>query len=244
MSLKINPSLSIELAEDVGNGKFLLHGHNNLDGIIPYIKEMQEGLFSNHYDAGDYILYEASLVSDGQKHFQEIGLGIFSIEDNKCFIQRRHALYCIDEDGNETHPSRLLQFFCNDDRDKCVIQSYIPKDIREVLYAPHSVVSCESPHVPSAVIIDNDSLLGRLEDDVDSIPIDSLFSPKRILNVLTKITRMIKLSCSFLEVKKLRTPHLEFKPVKSPAAKEGVCYYDKDDKVLKFYNGTEWISLS
>ena len=105
MSLKINPSLSIELAEDVGNGKFLLHGHNNLDGIIPYIKEMQEGLFSNHYDAGDYILYEASLVSDGQKHFQEIGLGIFSIEDNKCFIQRRHALYCIDEEVMK--PTRL-----------------------------------------------------------------------------------------------------------------------------------------
>ena len=101
----------------------------------------------------EIIFYTRHLWSYSQKHFQEIGLGIFSIEDNKCFIQRRHALYCIDEDGNETHLSRLLQFFCNDDRDKCVIQSYIPKDIREALYAPHSVVSCESPHVPSAVIM-------------------------------------------------------------------------------------------
>ena len=52
MSLKINPSLSIELAEDVGNGKFLLHGHNNLDSIINYedvIKNIKKITDKKHY---------------------------------------------------------------------------------------------------------------------------------------------------------------------------------------------------
>ena len=96
-----------------------------------------------------------------------------------------------------------------------------------------------------AVTLNKFSLLGRLDDDIDSLDISSIFTPQNVLSVVTKWTKMLKLMCSIFDVKKLRTPQIDFKPSKSPSTKkEGSVYYDQQDKVLKYYNGTEWVTLT
>ncbi len=246
MSLKINPSLSIELAEDVGNNTFLLHGHNNLDSIIPYSEDMHEGLFSKHYEDGDDILYHATLICEGRNQIQEVGLGIFKIDDDKYYIERVRPFFYIDEDNAITTGDDLLSFFADlKSNEHILISSYIPQTIQEVLYYPNTVVSCHRPHVMQAVTLNKFSLLGRLDDDIDSLDISSIFTPQNVLSVVTKWTKMLKLMCSIFDVKKLRTPQIDFKPSKSPSTKkEGSVYYDQQDKVLKYYNGTEWVTLT
>lgn len=244
MSLKITPSLSLELAEDIKDNTFLLLGHENLESTVPRIGLLKDALFSEHYDSGDHLLYQASLVYKGHDHLQEVGLGIFKRKGNKCYIQRENALYYIDESKNIIPSDRLLNFPCDPHNDEQLILScYTPKTIQEVLYLPNTIVTCETPHLPTSVELDKNSLLGRLNDNIESIDIASIFTPNNVLKVVTQCTRMLKFMCSMIDVKKLRTPHIEFKPVKSPKAKEGSCYYDKDDKALKYYNGTEWVTL-
>jgi hypothetical protein len=246
MSLKINPSLSIELAEDVGNNIFLLHGHKNLDGIIPYFEDMHEGLFSKHYEDGDDILYHATLICEGRNHLQEVGLGIFKIDDDRSYIERVRPFFYIDEDNEMTTGDDLLNFFSDlKASDTVIISSYIPQSIQEVLCHPNTIISCHQPHIMHPVTLNKFSLLGRLDDDIDSLDISSIFTPHNVLSVLTKWTKMLKMMCSIFDVKKLRTPQIDFKPSKSPSTKkEGSVYYDKQDKVLKYYNGTEWVTLS
>ena len=244
MDLKINPNLSIELAEDIGNKTFLLLGHNNLDSIIPYISEMQEGLFSNRYESGDNLLYHASLVCESHNHFQEVGLGHFKTVDGKNYIVRDRPFYYIDHDNKVSKGQDLLQFFCDKSADeKLVVATYLPQTIQEVLCCPNSIIGCDSPHVPLPVSIKENSLLGRLENGIQSIDIASIFTPNNVLSVISQFTRTLKLMCSILDVNRLRTSQLELKPSKTPSAKEGSLYYDKAQKVLKFYNGAEWITL-
>lgn len=246
MSLKTNPSLSIELGEDIGNNLFLLHGHKNLRSNVPHIEELHEGLFSKHYDSGDSLLYQASLVCEGRNHFLEVGLGVFKIEDNKCYIERQRCLYVIDHDNNLSGSTNLLQFTCDPKSDeKLIITSHAPLNSREALCHANSVLhSKDTAHTLSCTTIDKNSLLGRLDDDIESIDISSIFTPNNVLKVVTQFTKMLKFMSSIVDVKRLRTPQLEFKPTKCPTAKEGVCYFDKEDKVLKYYNGTEWVNLS
>lgn len=242
--MKINPNLSIELAEDVGNKKFLLLGHDNLDSIIPYISELKEGLFSNHYESGDNLLYHASLVCEDHNHFQEVGLGCFKIIDGKNYIIRDRPFYYIDHENKVDRAQDLLQFFCDKSvNEKLIVTTYLPQTIQEVLCCPNSVVACDSPHIPLPVTIKNNSFLGRLDDGIQSIDISSIFTPNNVLSVLSQFTRMLKLMCSVLDVKRLRTSHLELKPSTAPSEKEGSIYYDKEQKVLKFHNGREWIKI-
>lgn len=245
MGLKINPNLSIELAEDIGNKKFLLHGHKNLDSIIPSISELQEGLFSNHYDDGDHILYHASLICEGHNHFQEVGLGVFQKIKNKYYIVRERPFYYIDHDNNVSNGQDLLQFFCDkSSNEKLVVTTYLPQTMQEVLCCSHSIITCKSPSVPQPVTLKENSLLGRLEEDIQPIDIKSIFTPSNVLTVVTQFTRMLKLMCSILDVKKLRTSKLELNASKEPSAKEGSLYYDEKEKILKFHNGTKWINLT
>lgn len=244
MSLKITPSLSLELAKDNKDNTFLLLGHENLEKTIPNIKVLKNALFSEHYDSGDHLLYKASLVCEGRDQFQEIGLGIFKKVDNACYIERQSVLYAIDINKQVTVPDRLLEFFCDVSNDEqLIVTCYIPNNVQEVLYLPNTIITCETPHLPTAVELNKNSFLGRLNDNIESIDIASIFTPNNVLKVVTQCTRMLKFMCSMIDVKKLRTPHIEFKPVKPPKAKEGSCYYDKDDKALKYYNGTEWVTL-
>tara|TARA_R100000278_G_C5460342_1_gene160636 strand:- start:539 stop:1279 length:741 start_codon:yes stop_codon:yes gene_type:complete len=246
MSLKTNPSLSIELGEDIGNNLFLLHGHKNLRSNIPYIEDLHEGLFSKHYDSGDSLLYEATFVCEGHDHLREVGLGVFKIEDDKHYIERQRCLYVIDEDNKLSDGDNLLSFHCDTKYDeKLIISSHAPVNSREALCHDNSVLhSKNSPHTLSCTTLNKNSLLGRLDDDIEAIDISSLFTPNNILKVVTQFTRMLKFMSSIIDVKRLRTPQIEFKPTKCPTAKEGVCYFDKEDKVLKYYNGTEWVNLS
>jgi len=244
MDLKINPNLSIELAEDIGNNSFLLLGHNNLDSIFPNISEMQEGLFSNRYESGDNLLYHASLVCESHNHFQEVGLGTFKTVDGKHYLVRDRPFYYIDHDNKVNKGQDLLQFFCDKSADeKLVVATYLPQTIQEVLCCPNSIVACDSPHIPLPVSIKENSLLGRLENGIQSIDIASIFTPNNVLSVISQFTRTLKLMCSILDVNRLRASQLELKPSKNPSAKEGSLYYDKTQKVLKFHNGTEWMTL-
>lgn len=244
MSLKINPSLSLELAEDTRDDRFLLLGHETLESYVPAIRFLKDALFSEHYETGDHLLYQASFVYQGRDHFQEVGLGIFIVEDDKYYIKRERPLYTIDESGNIGYSDKLLEFFCDKISDeKVVISAYLPRNVKEVLYLPHTIITCESPHLPVPVEINKNSLLGRLNENIESIDIATIFTPNNVLSVLTKFTRMIKLMCSVFDVKKLRTAQLDFRPSAKPAEKEGACYFDKQDKTLKYYNGTGWISL-
>lgn len=244
MELKVVPSLSIELAEDLGDKKFLLHGHRKLDSIIPYISELKEGLFSNHYETDDCILYHASLVCEGHNHFQEVGLGTFKSIDNNNYILRDRPLYYVDHENKINKGQNLLDFFCDKSaNEKLIVSSYVPQTIQEVLCCQHSVVACNSPHIPLPISIKENSLLGRFKDGIQSIDIASIFTPNNVLSIVSQFTRTLKLMCSVLDIKKLRTSQIEFKPSTTPMAKEGSIYYDKKQKVLRFHNGQDWITI-
>jgi len=238
MSLKINPNLSIELASDIGNNKFLLCGHEKLDSVIPDTDFVEDNLFSKNYKTNDHILYHASLIHKDHDNHQEIGLGVFKREGKKCFIERYRSLYFIGEDLKITESERLHKFDCPiRDDEKVVVKSTLPLKLEDVLNLPNSIITCNSPHTPASVTINKDSLLVRYSAGLRSIKIVDV-----VMSTVCNFTKILMLSCAKLLVPRVDTDYLVINPKNGndAPAQEGSLYYNSDRKCLTYYNGVEW----
>lgn len=237
MSLKINPNLSIELASDIGNNKFLLCGHENLDTVIP-VDFVEGNLFSKNYKTNDHILYHASLIHKDHDNHQEIGLGVFKREGKKCFIERYRSLYFIGEDLLVAPSERLHKFDCPiRDDEKVVVSSILPTKLEDLLYKPNTIITCNSPHIPTPVTINKDSLLVRYSAGLRSIKIFDV-----VMSTLCNFTKVLMLSCSRMLVPRVDTDYLVINPNdgKNAPTQEGSLYYNSARKCLTYYNGVEW----
>lgn len=223
MTLKINPTLIVEKAVDINDNNLLLSG--------PYLNNQS---FSSIYEDDDQLFYHASLIVDGKEHLQEIGLGTFK----KGHVHRDKPLYQIDCNKNFKKVTRFTNFNCsNNDKEYILIKSHIPSTVQEVLYEPNTIVTCDVPHIMSPLTIQQNSFLARLNGDLVSVSLNY------IANVLSGIKKAIKLSCSLLEVIKIRTTYLQLKSASKNKNPKGTIIYDGQDDCIKYYNGSEWRTL-
>jgi hypothetical protein len=168
----------------------------------------------------------------------EVGIGY--LEDN--ILKRFRPLY----HGTPTDPaypsSNGPQFFAVNTDDQLIVSSYIPQMFNEALCDPHTIVTSIAPFVPHPVALSENSFLGRLDDNVQSIPFSALFDSKElvnlILNTIVTYANQLSLNASKLDAKRISTESLQLNITNKPLAKKGALSFDGEN--LKYYDGEKY----
>jgi hypothetical protein len=231
MNLKTSNQLAIENFEPIVNSYDLkLLGSPNL-----YSNENNS--FASVFGNDVKFFYKAVVVKNNAIVKYEVGLGY--LENN--ILKRFNPLYHGLLEG-PLPSSNGPQYFFADKDESLVVTSHVPTNFNELLCDPNCVITSVAPHISHPVHIPNHSLLGRLDDNVQSIPFSELFSNPEliaaILQVITTYSKQLSLRTSKLDAKRLCTDSLQLNSNDKILDKKGTLGFDGKD--LKFYDGEAW----
>lgn len=205
----------------------------------------QKNSFLSVYGTDCKFFYSVEVKSDSIG-FIERGLGYVEQNEGKFFLKRNRPFYYI-ENGNAL-PLTKPRPIAADDNLVVIAASYAPTTYMELLTDANALITSTSPHLPTSVVVDNNSLLGRLDGDIESLKISDIVNEGRIselaLNAIKQHTKNLILKSSKVDVKRLTTNDLQLHPQKSAPERKGVLYYDESDNNLKYYDGQVWRILS
>ena len=205
--------------------------------------DLTQSHFKDNFDADDGFFYTVSLLDDKYNtKLYEVGIGY--LKDDGTTLHRAKPLYFATEDG-KVHPigSGPTEFFVDTDACHIVVSNYIPSNLVELLVQPNSVIATSNAEfVPLMVHMDKNSLLGRLDDDIENISIDDV--SQKSLELIKSHTKQLILKSSRLDVKKIKTNQITLDPHNKPDAKRGTLFYNDKINALQFFDGEVWRTLS
>lgn len=108
----------------------------------------------------------------------ENGVGEVTKKRKNFFLKRHFAIYSFDSDGHSKSRDGQVNHFSKD-TDYIVLEPFIPKNYYDALTTPYSVLCSVEQSTPSPVELQEKTLLGRLDDVIQSIDHKEL---RKILN--------------------------------------------------------------
>ena len=239
MKMKTTNRLAIELASCLGNNKLSLLGNTDITGTIEGVHVGAtniENTFLYIYDVNTQFFYAASILCEGKCTFTEVGIGHIELDGANPILHRDKFIY--HQQGEDSFPATSFYKLECKPNESVLVASYTPRTIHELLYTDNCIVTSSTPHTPSATHIEKNSLLLRLDGNLESVSLNDAVN-----EIVCKYTKQLALKTSRLDVKTLSTKHLIVGTSK-PLGKKGEVYYDEQDNCLKFYNGTEWKDIT
>ena len=173
----------------------------------------------------------------------EIGIGhLFEEAPNIILLKRfQPLLYKHGDEQICTVIKPVNAFECHDPDDYLLVQSYHAHSLPELLVDPHSLIVSTSDNPLNIFNLETNSLVGRLEGDVTSLSILDICT--KATNLFIDCTKQIILSCSQLDVKKLKTKILQLTPSKPAQAKKGSFIYNEEHDTIQYFDGSRWRTL-
>lgn len=132
-------------------------------------------------------------------------------------------------------------FACHDPDDYLIVQSYHAQSLPELLIDPNSLIVSTAENPLNIVNVEEHSLIGRLDGNVTSLSISAIC--EKVTALLFDYSKQIILSCSQLDVKKLKTKILQLLPLKTPEAKKGSIIYNEEHDTIEYFDGSRWRTL-
>jgi len=196
---------------------------------------------------------DIALLDDGRKQKAalavERGIGRIVKQKKRYFLERQKYFY---QDGNSPY-SNKDEFLCFEDNTYLVIGSYAPANPNEVYALPHSVAyTADYPFSPQILQLDNNSLLGRYNGDIQSIDQQEL---QQILGYEDPVQSIkdhngpLVLNSKFLELvgKKsmLLSEQVVLKPqnIRPKEKQVGSIIFNKKKNRFEGYDGEKWRPL-
>jgi hypothetical protein len=173
----------------------------------------------------------------------EIGIGhLFQEAPDIILLKRSQPLLYKHGDEQIGPIARPVHaFMCHDPDDYLVVKSYHAQSLPELLVDPHSLI-VSIPDDPLNILnVDENSVIGRLDGNITSLSILDLCT--KATNLFTEYTKQIILSCSQLDVKKLKTKILQLTPSKPTQAKKGSFIYNEEHDTIQYFDGSRWRTL-
>lgn len=202
----------------------------------------QNNTFKNVFGFDCKFFYIIEQMQNGEVIRYERGLGNLYENNDKIFLKRNPMVagknsreLCFDK-------TICTKFQCDNCSQLVVCSSYPPSYI-ECLVDKNSIITSIESFIPHSFVVEENSLVGRLDGDVKSISLKDKSFIDLVSDALCKYTKQLSLKTSKLDAKKISAPILQINPSAPPPAKEGCIYYDESEKALKFYDGTKWRTL-
>lgn len=198
--------------------------------------------FKEQYCEGEEFFYLAQMVDVNKGPLMtEVGVGRLTCKGTE--LERIRPIYYF---RNSDQPKPCLngpmEFFSDDEDKYVLVRNYIPTNLVELFIQTNSIiVSGAEEYVPKAIQIPNDSIVGRLDKEIQPIKISDISSIG--IEAIQKYTKQIILKSSQLNVDKIKTKQLLISPCSKPDAKKGTIIYNEKDDTLKYYTGKKWRTL-
>lgn len=256
MNLKITTKTAAEAAIQLPKTTSLkLCGIDKLNTINPDLAVLfdESNLFVNVFGLDTKLFYVAEKVSSENKFvLRERGIGYVSSTDDGYLFNRLTPISVQYSDGSISPCNGSPVDLYVNPGEHVVISSSYPASHIELLHDSHCVITSREPFVPSPVVIQDNSLLGRFKEDIVSIAFSDFASVAELQNALidslSKYSKQINLSCSKLSLDNANAPIssslFQLNPTSSPPAKRGTIMYDENDNNIKYYDGSSWRTLA
>lgn len=182
--------------------------------------------------------------------FYEKGVGELYKKGRKFFLKRERATFFNDHDSGE-YPAPPYAFHNFSEDTHIIVRSIIPDQYLELFIYPYSVLCCIEPYTPTPVELEESTLIGRLEDSIQSIDKDELrqiLTDKNILAAVQENENNLLLSSKVVDLVKddsrLSSPVLHLKSSKKPTRPiRGSLVFNSETGNFEGFNGVEWIPL-
>jgi hypothetical protein len=249
MKLKTSQTNVIECGKHVENSSNIcLIGTELACSYFPELQRQKNGpcstnnSFSSVFGFNCKFYYKLEKYCSGKLIDIEIGIGYLIQENDLVLLKRDRPLLYKHEDGSIcsiTNP--VYSFVCFKDTEYLILQSYHPNSLPELLVDPHSLIVSTTDNPVNIVNVDENALIGRLDGNVTSLSISDICN--KATNLLIGYTKQIILSCSQLDVKKLKTKILQLTPSKPAQAKKGSIIYNEEHDTIQYFDGSRWRTL-
>jgi len=170
--------------------------------------------FLSTYDLEHQFYYRIDIIVNSESVANEIGVGELAEHDGNIILKRTQPLY-VHARGDErriAYNARPLDL--TSEENLLMVTSYTPTNIIKALPDPHMIIVSLADHHPHPLKIEENSVIGRLDDTIESI----------------KISDLPNVAPSYDDI------------ADAPLVK-GSIVYDNEWDTLKYYNGTEWRSI-
>ena len=108
--------------------------------------------------------------------YSESGLGEFYKKSNKIFFKREYVFW-VEKDNTAYKPIDGVPPTLNDLKDhKFILLKYLPENYKNILVSKNSVLCSTEPFTPTPVELQDNTLLGKLDNIIQSIDQNELWS--------------------------------------------------------------------
>jgi hypothetical protein len=172
--------------------------------------------FISIYDFDHSFYYRIDRMDGDESVANEIGLGTLTEHNGNIVLIREQPIYvqAINDEKRAAYGTRPLNLR-HLKNNTLIVTSYIPTNIVEALPDPHMIIISLADHSPHPLKIEKQSVVGRLDDTIESIKISDLTSSVAPTYKNTNEAPKIK----------------------------GLIIFSEEWDCLKYYNGTEWKSI-
>ncbi len=178
--------------------------------------------------------YALEQIKDGKIVKNERGIGSLRKEGDKILLKRDVPVATGNGDAPHIPCEGKCTYFNCTDCEHLIAYSTLPVNYGELLLHANTLITSVAPFVPSALVVENNSLVGRLDDDLTSLSIED------VVHLIASYTKQLVLKTSRLESKRIVTKTLELQNNSSQEVRKGSLIYNEEENALKFYDGKNW----
>ena len=151
-------------------------------------------------------------------------------------------MFYVDDGETVASNDRFKEFFSDTPNTHILVTTYTPTHFGQFFVQKNTMFATSTePYIPLMVYVDDNSLLGRFDDDIQSISMSDLND--NTLKHIQKYTKQLILKSSRLDVKKIKTNQLTLDPHQKPEAKRGTLFYNDDVDALQYFDGEKWRTI-
>lgn len=127
------------------------------------------------YEKDKNIFYKIAVTKNETiNSYEEYGIAELVKKKKDIFLKRKECFHFV-QNGQELRARSIPEIECPDDH-KIIVSSYLPEDYRHLFTLPHSVVCSEDAFSANPVELQENTVLGRLDDRLQSIDQNELWS--------------------------------------------------------------------
>jgi hypothetical protein len=146
----------------------------NVDYIAQAAINEEICCFSSQFKNKENFFYKLAKTNINQEVIlSEVGIG--NVKKN--ILHRIVPLYYANSDGayHICRENEFINFTCYH-QETLFVSQYLPQNFVEMLYEPHSVIISTDVFIPKSIQLSKNSVLGRLNKQIENIPITSLLN--------------------------------------------------------------------
>lgn len=247
-----NKGYGVSFATPVENSKDLLLLSLDESLVIDTDFSLREDtLLQNVFSQNESFFYKIECFDKSNPPktllFAERGIGEILLIGGKYYLHRDTVTHFEDAQGERSTSSQIS--FLNNTFIVCY--TYTSENIFDLLFYPNSLVCSSSGNTAIPVQLQNNTLLGRLNDSIQSLDIDELrqiFTDAIIRGIIESSTGNYTFLCQTLNLansnSRLSSAALQARPVYNtsnrPAPQRGSIIYNEQTNRFEGYDGTAW----